>query len=84
MRMESVGRWLAAGDDSAWVTADPQRRAFASLRWLTYVGDRSQDLAVLVHGGRGPDLATGLRVVQLSRDEMIAGLAAWRRWFDPF
>lgn len=84
MRTERVGRWLAAGGAADWAAADPGRRAFASLRWHPRFGDRAQDVAVLAHSGRGPNLTARLRGALLSGPELAAGPSAWARWPDPF
>jgi G3E family GTPase len=84
LRVERSGRWLAADGADGWTHARPDRRAFASLRWHERFGDRAQDLVALVHDGRAADLAAGLRAALLTRDELRAGPATWRRWPDPF
>lgn len=84
LRVQRAGTWLVAAGEPGWATADAHRRAFASLRWHPRFGDRAQELAVLVHRGRGPELADRLRGALLSGPELKAGPARWRQWPDPF
>lgn len=82
LRVEHAGHWLAAS--GGWAGADPHRRAFASLRWHPRFGDRAQDLAVLVHRGRGPAIADRLRGALVTAPELAQGPALWASWADPF
>jgi G3E family GTPase len=79
-----IDQWLAAGGDDAWMSADPERRAAASLRWHPRFGDRVQELTVLTCGADPAEITEGLRAALLTDAELDAGEAAWRRFPDPF
>jgi G3E family GTPase len=84
LQLGHAGEWLAAGDAEAWESADPERRALASLAWDQRFGDRAQDLVVLVHDADPADVTTGLTAALLTDAELAAGEQAWSTLPDPF
>lgn len=79
-----VGDWLAAGEDAAWDSADPERRASAALRWHPRWGDRVQELAVLADGADPDEVDAALREALLTDSELAAGETVWAGFPDPF
>jgi G3E family GTPase len=84
LRVGHAGAWLAAVDDTAWDRVDPQRQAKAALDWHPRYGDRTQELVILSHQASPGAITATLRDALLTDDELAAGVAAWRRYPDPF
>ncbi|MFC5995170.1 ribosome hibernation factor-recruiting GTPase MRF [Pseudonocardia hispaniensis] len=84
LQLGYAGDWLAGADAADWRQADPERSAFAALRWDERWGDRGQDLAILVHDAEPGQIDRALRTALLTDREIAAGEAHWASYPDPF
>lgn len=83
LRVEPVGRWLAAMTGSEVAYVDPERRVFADLLWEYRFGDRHTSMTVLACGANAVVVDAALREALLTHDEMAAP-ETWSRFPDPF
>ncbi|MDG3015716.1 GTP-binding protein [Corynebacteriales bacterium D3-21] len=90
--LESAGGGLCIGLSDKWIvaipendraTVDPDRLAFASLRWDPEFGDRHCALVILVHAADPDEISRALRWA-LVTDEEWAAPESWQSWSDPF
>lgn len=83
LRIEPVGRWLAAMTESEVAYVDPERRVFADLLWEYRFGDRHTSMTVLACGASPVVVDCALREALLRDDEMAAP-ETWSEYPDPF
>lgn len=80
LRVGDAGPWLAAVDD--WSGVDPERRVKASLDWDDRLGDRAQELVVIVHEASPDEITAALSGALLTDEEMADGELRYSQ--DPF
>lgn len=83
LRVESVGKWLAAMTASEVAYVDPERRVFAELLWEYRFGDRHTTITVLACGASAVLVDDVLRSALLT-DEELATPHEWPSYPDPF
>lgn len=83
LRVGHSGTWLAATPPGDTVDVDPERRAFASLRWDDRFGDRHVSLTALTCGA-DPGLITGVLSGALLTDDELSRPESWTDYDDPF
>lgn len=87
LRVAEVGPWIdAMSPELAADTAatNPERSAWAALRWHPVYGDRHTTLAILIRDADPDEIHRALRWAELSAEEIIAGPLVWQTWPDPF
>jgi G3E family GTPase len=80
LRVGSLGRWLAAGQD--WSEADEERRAVAAAQWHPRYGDRAQELVVITRSGAPDRITAALRDAVVTDEELE--LMDELEFVDPF
>ncbi|OBH00597.1 ribosome hibernation factor-recruiting GTPase MRF [Mycobacterium sp. E3247] len=83
LRSGSAGKWVAAMTDAERAGIDPERHAFAQLRWDDLYGDRHTAMTILVCGARATEIAAALDGALLTDDELRSP-QDWPRYDDPF
>ncbi|MDH6129971.1 GTP-binding protein [Kitasatospora sp. GP82] len=84
LAIETAGTWLPEQDDSAWHSASPQRRTFASLLWDPYYGERRCELTLTGIDLGIPALHHLLNSCLLTDAELALGMERWQLSDDPF
>jgi len=80
---EWVGQWWVATPQPEWPTNEAFLRHLKS-QWTIEFGDRRQELACIGYDADQEALFARLRDCLLTRDELLLGEEAWRRFDDPF
>lgn len=83
LRIEPVGKWLAAMTASEVAYVDLERRVFADLLWEYRFGDRHTSITVLACGAGRVAVDDALRGALLTDDEFAAP-DDWPTYSDPF
>ncbi|OBA72970.1 hypothetical protein A5641_07060 [Mycobacterium sp. 1554424.7] len=83
LRVTSAGKWLAALTPAEMAGIDPERRAFAELRWDDRHGDRHTAMTVLVCGAELSEILDALHGALLT-DEEYRSPRDWAHYDDPF
>ncbi|OBH85155.1 ribosome hibernation factor-recruiting GTPase MRF [Mycobacterium scrofulaceum] len=83
LRVGSAGKWVAAMTDAERAGIDPERHAFAQLRWDDSWGDRHSAMTILVCGARPTEIVDVLDGALLTDDELRSP-QHWPRYDDPF
>lgn len=83
LRVGSAGKWVAAMTDAERMGIDPERHAFAQLRWDDSWGDRHTAMTILVCGARPAEIVDILDGALLTDDELRSP-QHWPRYDDPF
>lgn len=83
LRIQPVGKWLAAMNASEVAYVDPERKAFADLLWEFNFGDRHTSIAVLACGASAARVDEVLRSALLT-DAELSRPQEWPGYADPF
>ncbi|WP_405485970.1 ribosome hibernation factor-recruiting GTPase MRF [Nocardia sp. NBC_00511] len=87
LRVGGAGKWLAAMDSRELAEVDPERLAWASLRWDEQFGDRHTSLVILVADSDAEEIRHALHWALVDEDELRQLRFAPERvalWADPF
>jgi G3E family GTPase len=83
LRVSSAGKWMAAMTPQEVAYVNPERRAFADLKWHPHFGDRHTAMAVLACGADPAQIRGAFTGALLTDDEMLDP-GEWTRYPDPF
>ncbi|WP_374023285.1 ribosome hibernation factor-recruiting GTPase MRF [Mycobacterium sp. HNNTM2301] len=83
LRVGSAGKWVAAMTNAERAAIDPERHAFAELRWDDLYGDRHTAMTILVCGASATEIVDALNSALLTDDE-LGSPQDWPHYDDPF
>lgn len=83
LRVGSAGKWVAAMTNVERAAIDPERHAFAELRWDDLYGDRHTAMTILVCGASATEIVDALNSALLTDDE-LGSPQDWPHYDDPF